>query len=187
MSGQDGSQEQSLRHSEPTQSQMSGHDGSKEQSLTHSESTKSQTPGNINPQEQSSRHSESTKSQTPGNRDSLEQSSRQSEPTRSQTTGHVDLSKKLVGHSDPTISQASNHAEHYGYIQRPSTSSNPSQTSQCVMAGLPSTSRYDRCQAAHLSQMAEDRSSRKRRISDDDHNASAVPRKRGKSIAMQLN
>jgi len=33
MSGHAGSQEQSLRHSEPTQSQMSGHDGSQEQSL----------------------------------------------------------------------------------------------------------------------------------------------------------
>jgi len=46
------------------------------------------------------------------------------------------------------------------------------------------SSRYDGSQAAHSSQLAEGRSSRKRRISDDDHNASAVPRKTGKNFAM---
>ena len=58
-------------------------------------------------------------------------------------------------------------------------SSNPQQSSQYVIAVLPSTSGDDGSQAAHASHMAEGRSSRKRRISDDDHNASPIPRKRG--------
>jgi len=166
MSGHDGSQGQSLTHSEPTQSQMSGPDGSQEKSLIHSEPTQSQMSGHDGTQEQSLRHSEPTQSQTPGNDGTQEQSSRHSEPTISQTT--------------------SKHAEHHRHQQRPSKSSNPPQSSG-VMDELPSTSGYDGSQAAHASPMAEGRSSRKRRISGGDHDASAVPRKRGNSFAMQLN